>query len=93
MHSLALAVALLFATDDARQFLNLAEEPRDSVIAEWKAGGKDLWVVAGMYEEEMQAAGGELTMTATKGFYDLLVRDRKTKKTTTWRWNGTAYAR
>ena len=34
-----------------------------------------------------------VSKTKTKGFYDLLVRDRKTKKTTTWRWNGTAYAR
>jgi hypothetical protein len=30
--------------------------------------------------------------TRRKGFYDLLVRDTKTKETTTYRWNGSEYA-
>ncbi|HVG23060.1 MAG TPA: hypothetical protein VND45_02800 [Thermoanaerobaculia bacterium] len=31
--------------------------------------------------------------TKHRGYYDLLVRDRTTKKTESWRWNGTSYAR
>ncbi len=199
MRTLVFALAFLFATDDALELLNPSSEPRDANVARWSAGGKDLWVAAGVYDDELIAAvlrkrngdytlvarsegvepladeplwsvfvtpdlipfrisdketafgvrvsnsyhstarssssealhlyrlhDGELTMifaeilastnvelaqddsgkddrtesrrvvivskTKHDGFYDLVVRDRKTKETTRWRWNGSAYA-
>ena len=201
MRTLLFALTFLFATDDALQLLNPDAKPRDANVAHWSAGGKDLWVAAGVYDDELIAAvlrersdgeyalvarseaiepladeplwavfvtpdvipfrisdketafgvrvsnsyhstarssssealhlyrlhNGELTMIFAdilsstyvelaqddsgdddrteshrvvivskrkhNGFYDLLVRDRKTKKTQTWRWNGTAYVK
>lgn len=34
-----------------------------------------------------------VSKTKHRGFYDLLVREKKTKKTERWRWNGRAYAK
>lgn len=34
-----------------------------------------------------------VSKTKHRGFYDLLVREKSTKKTERWRWNGTAYAK
>ena len=34
-----------------------------------------------------------VSKTKHRGFYDLLVREKKTKKTERWRWNGKAYAK
>jgi hypothetical protein len=197
MRTLVLALAFLFATDDALELLD-PSEPRDAKVARWSAGGKDLWVATGVYDEELITAvlrkrngdytlvaksdgvtpltneppwsvsvnpdlipfrisdqdiafgvrvsnsyhstarasstealhlfrlhKGELTMvfaalldesdsefaqdgsddrivheshrvvivskTKHKGFYDLIVRDRKTKRSETWRWNGSEY--
>jgi hypothetical protein len=56
MRTLVFALAFLFATEEALQLLNPDAKPRDANVARWSAGGRDLWVAAGIYDDELIAA-------------------------------------